>query len=105
MPRCARRVAAKSRLIAAPSEEPKNAARLDPTASITARASSIRVSSVGAPLTRSDMPVPRLSNRINRQNEESSSREDANDVVQTSSAWVTNGGMKTTSKGPSPVTW
>ncbi len=42
------------------------AARREPAASITARTSSIRVSSVGAPPTRSDMPVPRLSNRISR---------------------------------------
>jgi hypothetical protein len=56
-------------------------------------------------LTRSDMPVPLLSNRISRQNEESALREAAKDVFQTSSTWVTNGGMKTTSKGPSPVTW
>jgi hypothetical protein len=34
----------------------------------------MRVSSVGAPLTRSDMPVPRLSKRISRQNDESGSR-------------------------------
>jgi hypothetical protein len=37
----------------------------------------MRVSSVGAPLTRSDMPVPRLSNRISRQNDESRSRKGA----------------------------
>ena len=50
--------------MAAPSEEAKIAVRLDPTASSTALRSSIRVSSVGAPLTRSDIPVPRLSNKI-----------------------------------------
>src|SRR5438105_8839153 len=46
-------------------------------ASMTARTSSMRVSSVGAPLTRSDIPVPRLSKRIRRQNEESRSRNGA----------------------------
>jgi hypothetical protein len=53
-------------LIGAPSEMPTIAARADPTASITARTSSILVSSVGAPGTRSDMPVPRLSKTIRR---------------------------------------
>src|SRR6266545_5832225 len=99
-------VAAKRRLIAAPSELPKSAARLEPTASITALTSSMRVSSVGAPLTRSDMPVPRLSKRMSRQKEASRSRVGANEgIVQTSSTCVTNGGMKTRSKGPSPRTW
>jgi hypothetical protein len=36
-----------------------------------------RVSSVGAPLTRSDIPVPRLSNRIRREKDASSSRNGA----------------------------
>jgi hypothetical protein len=36
---------------------------------MTARTSSIRVSIVGAPATRSDMPVPRLSKTISRENE------------------------------------
>ena len=50
---------------------PRSAARSDPTASITARTSSIRCSSVGrrSSGTRSDRPVPRLSNRISRQND------------------------------------
>ena len=54
-----------------PSEAPKIAARSDPTASMTARTSSIRCSSVGSSLagTGSDIPVPRLSNRISRENE------------------------------------
>ena len=45
---------------------PSSAARSEPTASITARTSSIRSSSEATPLTRSDRPVPRLSNRISR---------------------------------------
>ena len=66
-------VAANSRHIGPPSDAPKSAARSDPTASITARTSSIRCSSVGRSSsgTRSDRPVPRLSNRINRQKEAS----------------------------------
>ncbi len=60
-------VAAKSRLMGAPSATPNTAARREPTASMTARRSSIRASSVGAPATRSDMPVPRLSNRRSRE--------------------------------------
>src|SRR5690348_17435571 len=36
---------------------------------MTARTSSMRASSVGAPVTGSDMPVPRLSNRIRREKE------------------------------------
>jgi predicted kinase len=46
-----------------------------------------------------------LTNRISLQNDESALRAGANDVVQTSSTWVTNGGMKTMSNGPSPMTW
>ena len=49
--------------MATPSDQPIRA-RSEPAASITARTSSIRVSSVGAPSTRSDMPVPRLSKII-----------------------------------------
>jgi hypothetical protein len=66
-------VAAKSTLIDAPSDKPKSAARREPAASITARTSSMRVSSVGAPSTGSDIPVPRLSNLISRENEAISS--------------------------------
>ena len=51
-----------------PSDSPITAARSEPTASITARMSSIRVSSVVAPATRSLMPRPRLSKRMSRLN-------------------------------------
>jgi hypothetical protein len=99
-------VAANSRLIAAPSESPKNAARREPTASITARTSSIRVSSVGAPVTGSDIPVPRLSKRIRRENAPSSSGSfEKPGSFHCSSRWVTNPGTKTRSNGPSPHTW
>ena len=47
--------------MAQPSEKPAMAARVEPTASITARTSSIRSSSEGAPVMRSDRPWPRLS--------------------------------------------
>src|SRR6516225_1864215 len=46
-------------LIGPPSEEPKRAACFESTASMTARTSSIRSSSVGIALTRSESPVPR----------------------------------------------
>ena len=49
-------------LIGAPSEIPHSAARSEPAASITARTSSIRCSSVGASATGSDSPDPRRSN-------------------------------------------
>ena len=52
---------------------------LAPTASSTARTSSIRCSSVGSRSfeTRSDIPVPRLSNRIRRENDARRSRKRA----------------------------
>jgi hypothetical protein len=50
---------------------PRRIARRDPTASITARTSSIRSSSDAMPETRSESPVPRLSKRINLPREES----------------------------------
>ena len=53
-------------------DHPIRAARDEPTASITARMSSIRASRVGAPTTRSDIPVPRLSKMMRRENEASS---------------------------------
>jgi hypothetical protein len=54
--------------IADASNVPKSAARVDPTASSTARTSSIRVSSDGVSRTRSDSPAPRRSNLISREN-------------------------------------
>ena len=50
-----------------PSEVPISAARREPAASRTACMSRIRSSRVGNPTLRSDRPVPRLSNRINRE--------------------------------------
>jgi hypothetical protein len=62
-------VAAKRRDIGPPSDAPNNAACREPTASMTARTSSIRCSRVGTGPTRSESPVPRLSNMIKRQND------------------------------------
>ena len=70
--------AANSTLIGAPSDTPKKAARSDPAASITARTSSTRCSSVGTDFTGSDSPVPRLSKRISRANEAILSKKRAN---------------------------
>jgi len=53
-------------LMAAPSEKPARVARFDPAASITTRMSSIRSSSEGAPVIRSDRPWPRLSKVMTR---------------------------------------
>ena len=64
-----------------PSEWPKSVARSDPTASITARTSSIRSSSVGRWVrsTGSDNPVPRLSKVIKRENDANRRKKRAND--------------------------
>ena len=66
--------------IGTPSDTPIRAARSDPAASMTARTSSIRSSSVGAPTTGSESPVPRLSNMIKRAND-----------VRRSIMWTTGG--------------
>jgi hypothetical protein len=59
-------VAANIAAIPAPSPQAAIAALADPAASITATMSSARSSRVGTPGTRSDRPVPRLSNMISR---------------------------------------
>src|SRR5262249_38744930 len=64
--------------IGPPSEPPKRAARSEPAVSMTARTSSIRTSRLGISVTRSDSPVPRLSNRMSREKEESPVRKRAN---------------------------
>jgi len=56
-------------LIGPPSEMPNTAACSLPTASITARTSSMRSSSVAIPAIRSESPLPRLSNRMSREKE------------------------------------
>ena len=98
-------VAANSAPIAPPSEDPYNAARAEPATAITARTSSIRSSIVGTPTTRSDMPVPRLSSRIRRENDARRRRYAA---IAGSSQCVSRcpiaEGTKTKSCGPSPTT-
>ena len=54
--------------IGPPSDTPRRTASREPAAAITARTSSMRCSSVGSAPTRSDRPVPRLSNRMTREN-------------------------------------
>ena len=54
-----------------PSETPQTAAASLPAASITARMSSMRVSRSAIPAALSESPVPRLSNTIRREKEES----------------------------------
>ena len=66
---CAGCVAANRLHIGPPSDTPSSTACRDPTASSTARTSSMRCSRVGRCVTGSDSPVPRLSNRISRENE------------------------------------
>ena len=69
-------VAAKSAAIIVPSLAPMIAARSDPTASMTARTSSIQSSSGGGVLEGigSERPIPDLSNEISRLNDESRRR-------------------------------
>src|SRR5262249_58022140 len=100
------KVAANSKLIAAPSATPTNAAHVEPTASMTARTSSIRSSSVGTPTTESEEPTPRLSNRISRPNDVSRSTVSRNGGSYASgpSMLHTSGGTNSTSKGPVPST-
>ena len=66
-------VAAKRRAIGVPSWAAQSTARSESTASITARMSSILVSSVGTCRTGSESPLPRLSKRSTRADVESPS--------------------------------
>ena len=94
-------------LIGTPSEIPISAARSEPAASITARTSSMRCSSVGASATGSDSPEPRRSKLITRANDASALEEAraTGSCSQTSSTWVMNPGTRTRSRSPSPNTW
>jgi hypothetical protein len=90
-----------------PSDTPNRLARVEPAASSTARTSSMRASSPGSALTgtRSDSPVPRLSNRISRENEASRRRKSAAaGTSQVVSTFETKPGTITRSRGPSPIT-
>ena len=90
----------------APSDAPNTTARSEPAASITARTSSTRCSSVGTSVTGSDRPMPRLSNRMTRENRASRSKSRANaGLSQVSSTCERKPATKTTSCSPSPTTW
>src|SRR3990172_1959428 len=91
-----------------PSENPRSAAFSEPRASITARTSSIRSSSVGSSEidTGSDRPVPRLSKRMRRENDDRRCRKPAKaGCSHDSSTLDTQPGIQTRSIGPSPATW
>ena len=70
-----------------PSDIPNRVPRREPAASITARMSSIRWSIDGGLTTGSDMPVPRLSNTISRENDASRPRK-----------WASRGSSQATSR-------
>ena len=92
--------------IGPPSETPISTACSEPAASITARTSSILVSSVGTSATRSETPVPRLSNQISRENDASSLNQSANaGCLQAYSTFEMTPGTKTRSGGPFPSVW
>ena len=100
-------VAANSMAIGPPSDTPSTTARSEPTASITARASSIRTSSDGSRSsdTRSESPTPRLSNTITRENDERRVKNRANlGSVHIRSMCVTHPRTNRMSTGPSPNT-
>jgi hypothetical protein len=90
-----------------PSEAPKRAARVEPTASRTALRSCIRCSIESwSGETGSDRPVPRLSSQISRLNE-AIARSDAASAGSSHwcSQWEVNPATKTRSGGPSPTVW
>ena len=99
------KLAANSIDIGPPSDSPISAARSEPTASITARTSSMRSSSVPT-CARSESPIPRLSNRITRANEPSRSMKRRYDgSSHLTWRFVNEPSTKTMSTGPSPTTW
>ena len=73
---------------------------------MTARTSSICSSSDVVPAIPSDIPLPRRSNRISRENDAIRSKKRAYDgSSQKSSMFDRYDGTNTTSSGPSPTTW
>jgi len=99
-------VAAKTSANDPESPAAKTTALDDPAASSTARRSSIRTSSGGAPSTRSESPLPRLSNVIRRKRCASCSRNARRyGSSQTSSTCCVLPGIHSRSSGPSPTTW
>ena len=84
---------------------PNIAARAEPTASMTAPMSSIRSSIDGGLATGSDMPVPRLSNTISRENDASRVEKPGKaGSSHATSTWETKPGTRTRSIAPSPMT-
>lgn len=84
------------------------AARSEPTAANTTLRSSMRCSRVGNRLigTRSESPVPRLSNMISRLKDAGRFRYRAlSAIYQARSTCDPQPGTKTRSSGPSPTTW
>jgi hypothetical protein len=66
----------------------------------------MRVSRFGRSVTRSERPVPRLSNRINRVKDASRSKNRAQaGSSQNTSMFDTQPGTRTRSRGASPTTW
>jgi hypothetical protein len=97
-------VAANNALIVQPSENPMTTARFELTVSMTARTSSIRSSSEGAPEIRSDNPWPLLSKVTTRVNAERRRRNAVypGDSCRNSMCDTTPGTMMI-STGPSPI--
>src|SRR3954447_2619510 len=89
-----------------PSEIPMSTARSKPAASITARTSSMRSSSVGASATGSESPYPRRSNAITRAKFDMPwNIRAAGSCSHIISTWLMKPLTKTTSRSPSPNTW
>ena len=97
-------VAANNTLMGQPSENPSRIVRFEPTASMTARTSSIRSSSDGTPDTRSDRPCPLLSNVTTRANPDKRCRNAVNPGSSWwNSTWEIAPGTMTMSSGPCPI--
>ena len=90
--------------IGTPSEMPMSTARSEPTASITARTSSIRSSSGTGATLRSERPRPRLSKRIRRLNDASPRKKRAiAGFSHSTSRWLAKPCTNTRSRSPSPT--
>ena len=98
-------LAAKVMASGPPSSEATSAVRWEPTASITARMSSICSSSVGAPSTGSESPDPRRSNVIRRANEHSRSMNAAMFGSEASCSICETQVGTYSSSGPRPIAW
>src|SRR6266550_4415725 len=98
-------VAAKTAHVCPPSPIPTSVARSAPTASRTARMSSILVSIGPRSRGRSDSPVPRLSNMIRRENDAKRSYICRQSELNHGNTRLLNIGTSTRSRGPSPKVW